>query len=163
MTGNNETLSDLQTGLSMELSAATQYLLHAHVLDDWGLNKLADKMRAEMHEELGHAGRFTDRILFLGGNPEMVMAAQPVRAHSLKEMFELDRKDEKEAIVFYTRAARTAYEGDDIGSRALFEEIALDEEGHWAWLDLQLDLLNKMGESAFMAKYVDFDGAGDDA
>ena len=157
MTEKTESLKNLQTALSMELSAATQYLLHAHVLDDWGLDKLADKMREEMQEELGHAGRFVDRILFLGGDPVMTPEKTPVRAKTLKEMFETDKADEKNAISFYTSAARAAYETDDIGSRALFEEIALDEEGHWGWLDLQLDLLERMGEPAFVSKYMSAD------
>lgn len=154
MTNNNAILENLQTALSMELSAATQYLLHAHVLDDWGLDKLAAKMREEMQEELGHAGRFTDRILFLGGDPKMVPEKAPVRAKSLQEMFEIDKTDEKDAITFYTRGARAAYEADDIGSKALFEEIALDEEEHWGWLDLQLSLLERMGEPAFISKHM---------
>ncbi|MCB1364436.1 MAG: bacterioferritin [Rhodobacteraceae bacterium] len=154
MPDKSASLKNLQTALSMELSAASQYLLHAHVLDDWGLDRLADQMREEMHEELGHAGRFIDRILFLGGEPEMKPEKTPRRAKGLKEMFETDRADEREAIAFYTKAARAAYEGDDIGSRALFEEIVLDEEGHWAWLDLQLNLLERMGEPAFISKYM---------
>lgn len=157
MTNTNASLENLQTALSMELSAATQYLLHAHVLDDWGLDKLAAKMREEMQEELGHAGRFTDRILFLGGDPVMTPQKTPIRARSLQEMFETDKADEKEAIETYTRAARAALDADDIGTRALFEEIVLDEEGHWAWLDLQLDLLQRMGEPAFTSKYMSID------
>lgn len=162
MTNETSSLENLQTALSMELSAATQYLLHAHVLDDWGLDKLAAKMREEMQEELEHAGRFTDRILFLGGDPVMVPAKTPVRAKSLKEMFEIDKADEKEAITFYTRSSRLAFEADDIGSKALFEEIALDEEGHWAWLDLQLDLLERMGESAFISKHMTVESEDED-
>ncbi|MGD9863118.1 MAG: bacterioferritin [Pseudodonghicola sp.] len=157
MTNTNASLENLQTALSMELSAATQYLLHAHVLDDWGLDKLAAKMREEMQEELGHAGRFVDRILFLDGDPVMTPQKTPIRARSLQEMFETDKADEKEAIETYTRAARAAFEADDIGTRALFEEIVLDEEGHWAWLDLQLDLLQRMGEPAFTSKYMSID------
>jgi len=157
MTNEHASLKTLQTALSMELAAAQQYLLHAHVLDDWGLDKLADQMREEMQEELGHAGRFIDRILFLGGDPSVTPEKAPVRAKSLKEMFEIDKADEKEAITFYTRGARAAYEADDIGSKALFEEIALDEEGHWGWLDLQLDLLDRMGEPAFISKYMSID------
>ena len=157
MTNEHASLKNLQTALSMEMAAASQYLLHAHVLDDWGLDKLADQMREEMQEELGHAGRFIDRILFLGGDPSVTPEKTPVRAKSLKEMFEIDKADEKEAITFYTRGARAAYEADDIGTKALFEEIALDEEGHWGWLDLQLDLLERMGEPAFISKYMSID------
>ena len=151
---HEETLKNLQKALSMELSAAHQYQLHAHVLDDWGINRLADKMREEMTEELGHAGLFIERILFLGGDPVLTPEKTPQRAQSLKDMFAADKADEKEAIAFYTRAARQAYEADDIGSRRLFEQIALDEEGHWSWLDLQMDLLDRMGEPAFIAKYM---------
>ncbi len=104
MTNEHASLKNLQTALSMELAAAQQYLLHAHVLDDWGLDKLADQMREEMQEELGHAGMFIDRILFLGGDPSVTPEKAPVRAKSLKEMFEIDKADEKEAITFYTRA-----------------------------------------------------------
>ncbi|SEO51201.1 bacterioferritin [Salinihabitans flavidus] len=157
MTDTTQSVTNLQKALAMELSAATQYLLHAHVLEDWGLDKLASKMHEEMQEELGHAGRFIDRILFLGGDPKLESAKTPKRAKSLKEMFEADKADEKEAITFYTQAARESYEGNDIGSRALFEEIALDEEGHWSWLDLQLDLLKRMGEPAFISKYMSSD------
>ena len=157
MSDKKSSLENLQTALSMELTAATQYLLHAHVLDDWGLNRLAGKMREEMNEELGHAGLFVQRILFLGGDPVMTPQKTPHRATSLRDMFETDRTDEKEAIAFYTSAARAAYEADDIGSRTLFEEIVLDEEGHWGWLDLQLNLLERMGEPAFTAKYMSID------
>lgn len=157
MSDNTANLANLQTALSMELAAVTQYLLHAHVLDDWGLDRLAAKMREEMHEELEHSGRFIDRILFLGGDPVLEPAKTPKRAPSLKAMFEADKDDEKEAIEFYTKGARAALEADDIGTRTLFEEIALDEEGHWGWLDLQLDLLERMGEPAFTAKYMSID------
>ena len=154
MTDKATTLENLQTALSMELSAAAQYLLHAHVLEDWGLDRLARTMRAEMNEELGHAGAFIDRILFLGGKPEMRQQKTPHLAADLRDMFETDRADEKEAIAFYTRAARAANDADDIGSRALFERIVMDEEGHWGWLDQQLSLLERMGEAAYIANFM---------
>jgi len=145
-------IENLQTALSMELTAAHQYQLHAGVLDDWGLSLLASKMREELHEELGHSEKFMTRILFLKGDPELKMAKTPVRAPSLKEMFESDLEDEKEAIKFYTKASFQAAEDGDLGSRAIFEAIALDEEEHMSWLELQLDLLERMGEPAFIAK-----------
>ena len=69
MKNSVQSIENLQKALAMELTAIQQYLLHAHVLDDWGLDVLADQMRTEMTEELGHAGRFIERILFLGGDP----------------------------------------------------------------------------------------------
>jgi len=154
MPRNTTSLPALQKALSMELAASQQYLLHAHVLEDWGLGKLAATMREEMQEELGHAGQFIDRILFLGGSPEMVSAKTPVHANSLKEMFEIDRADEAEAIEVYSAAAQKAGTANDIGSRVLFETIALDEEGHWGWLDQQLDLLERLGEPVFMQTHL---------
>ncbi len=149
-----KTLANLQTALSMELSAMHQYQLHACVLDDWGMELLATKMREEMQEELGHSEQFLVRMLFLKGDPKLALEKTPHRANSLKEMFEIDLADEKAAIDFYTAASIQASEERDIGSRQLFEQIALDEEGHMSWLELQLDLLARMGEPAYIAKHM---------
>ncbi|WP_182865361.1 bacterioferritin [Stieleria mannarensis] len=149
-----QTIENLQKALSMELTAVHQYQLHACVLDDWGMGLLATKMREEMQEELGHSQEYLERILFLSGEPRLELEKLPVRAGSLKEMFEMDLADEKEAIEFYTSASFRAMDDRDIGTRQLFEKIALDEEGHMSWLELQLDLLDRMGEPAFIAKYM---------
>ena len=148
------TKQNLQTGLSMELTAMHQYQLHACVLDDWGMDLLAAKMREEMLEEMGHSEAFLVRLMFLKGEPRVEQAKLPQRAETLQEMFELDLADEKEAIEFYTKASVQATEEGDIGGRQLFERIALDEEGHMSWLELQLDLLGRMGEPAYVAKHM---------
>ncbi|WP_018689527.1 bacterioferritin [Ahrensia kielensis] len=153
---NNTIVDNLNKALQMEMSAAHQYQLHAHVLDDWGLNILADKMREEQAEELGHSDLFIERIMFLKGTPEISFAKTPKRAETLKEMFNADLADEEEAIDFYIKAAKQAYEANDVGSRALFEQIAMDEEGHKAWLELQLELIDRLGEQAYCAKLVSF-------
>jgi len=158
MKAKQKTLDDLQTALSMELAAVNQYLLHAYVLEDWGLNRLAAKMREEMHEELGHAQSYVGRIMFLKGDPEVKAAKTPQRAQSLKDMFEADLADEEDAIKFYTKAANAAAEAGDIGTRTLFEKIVLDEEGHKAWLELQLDLLQRIGEATYIARHMDVEG-----
>jgi bacterioferritin len=69
-------------------------------------------------------------------------------------MFKTDLADEEEAIAVYSRAAQDAADAGDIGTRVLFEEIALDEEGHKAWLELQLELLARLGEQAYSATLV---------
>ena len=154
MNASANVIENLQTALSMELAAVNQYLLHALVADDWGLDRLAAKMREEMQEELGHTERYARRIVFLKGDPVLKAAKTPHRAQALQDMFEADLRDEQDAIRFYTQAARTADEADDIGTRDLFERTALDEEGHMAWLDLQLSLLKRMGEPAYIAMQV---------
>lgn len=154
MSAKSKTLENLQTAVSMELAAVSQYLLHILTAEDWGLDKLADKMRSEMLEELGHAEEYARRMIFLGGVPDMVAAKVPAPAQTLQDMFKADLTDEEDAISFYARAARDADEADDIGTRMIFERTALDEEGHMAWLDLQLSLLRRMGEPAFVAMQI---------
>jgi len=69
-------------------------------------------------------------------------------------MFRADLVDEEHAIRFYTEASQMAHADGDIGSRMLFEKVVIDEEGHKAWLDLQLNLLHRIGEQAYFAKYM---------
>jgi bacterioferritin len=159
---NDKTIENLNKALQMEMSATHQYQLHAHVLEDWGLDKLARQMRDEMQEELGHSDRFIERIMFLKGNPDIAFEKPPHRASSLVDMFKADLADEEDAIRFYTAAAKAADEIGDIGSRALFEQIVLDEEGHKNWLELQLDLIDRIGEPAYSAKFVSVADAEDE-
>lgn len=154
MTDHPKSIANLQTALSMELAAVHQYMLHAHVLEDWGLDRLANKMREEMLEETGHAQDYIRRIMFLKGDPQLKAAKVPQRAQGLADMFEADLRDEEDAIRFYTSAAQAASTDGDIGTRVLFERIVLDEEGHKSWLELQLDLLKRMGEPAYVAKHM---------
>ncbi|TCP40537.1 bacterioferritin [Rhodovulum marinum] len=160
---NVQTIENLQKALEMEMTAGHQYQLHAHVLEDWGLDILAAKMREEMEEEIGHSDLFMERIIFLGGVPELRFQKQPKKADSLVEMFEMDLADEEEAIEVYSKAAQQAAELGDIGSRTLFEKIVLDEEGHKSWLELQISLIKRLGEQAYSAKHVSFAGATGDA
>lgn len=130
MVDRSNSLDNLQTALEMELTAVHQYLLHSHVLDDWGLDRMANRMQTEMQEELGHASSFIDRILMLGGEPHVKPAKPPKRADTLKDLFASDRKEEEGAIDFYSSAVKDALDNGDVGTRTLFEWIILDEEEH---------------------------------
>ena len=160
MKGDKKVLEALQKALTMELTATHQYMLHAHVLDDWGLNSLAEEFRGEMTEEMGHAQRFMARMMFLEGEPDAQAMGSVARAQRLKDMFEADLADEIEARAFYTEAAKTAEAAGDLGSRTLFAEIALDEEGHIGWLENQLGLLERLGEAGFYQLYAKPAGEG---
>lgn len=96
------------------------------------LDLLAANMREEMTEELGHACGFIERILFLGGKPDLTPEKIPVQVENLGEMLSADLADEKEVIRFYSEAAVRAMETGDIGTRVAFENAVLDEEGHMA-------------------------------
>jgi bacterioferritin len=152
MTTSNtsKSIENLQTALSMELTAIQQYLLHTHVVDDWGLDRLAERMREEMSEELGHAGRFIDRILFLEGTPKVQASKAPIQAQDLDALFRADLGEERGAVKFYTQAAQDAAKDNDIGTSRLFEDVAIEEEGHVDWLTRQMSMLEKMGEPTYM-------------
>jgi bacterioferritin len=154
---DKKTIEYLQRAVKMEFTAAHQYQLHAHTLEDWGLGKLAVQMRAEMAEELGHSDLFIERLMFLKATPELGFDKTPQKADTLPGMFKADLNDEEEAIAYYTEAAQHAAEVGDIGTRTLFEKIVLDEEGHKGWLELQLDLIDRIGEKAYSAKLISFD------
>ncbi|WP_321345341.1 bacterioferritin [Breoghania sp.] len=151
---NDNTIKNLNKALQMEMAAAHQYQLNAQRLDDWGLVKLANQMREEMQEELGHSDRFIERILFLKGVPELAFQKSPILHDSLVELLKTDLADEEDAISVYTKASKEAYEVGDIGTKALFEEIVIDEEGHKAWLELQLDLIERLGEKTYSSKLI---------
>ncbi|UYV35649.1 bacterioferritin [Rhodobacteraceae bacterium D3-12] len=159
---NEKIIEYLQRAVKMEMTAAHQYQLHAHTLDDWGLTKLADQMREEMTEELGHSDLFIERLMFLKAKPEIGFDKAPIAAETLPDMFKGDLADEEEAISVYTKAAMHAAEVGEIGSRTLFEKVVLDEEGHKGWLELQLDLIERLGEKTYSAKLVSL-GHEDDA
>jgi bacterioferritin len=154
MTNTRTTRENLQTAIEMELVAAHQYQLHAHVLEDWGLTGLSATMRGEVVEEVAHADRFIARLMFLGGEPVLTMKQELRPAKGLTPLFEADLADERHAIGFYTEAALQAAADGDIGTRKLFEDIVLDEEGHMAWLDLQLNLINRLGEAIYTAQHM---------
>jgi bacterioferritin len=159
---NEKIVEYLQRAVKMELTASHQYQLHAHTLDDWGLTIMAHKMREEMVEEMGHSDLFIERLLFLKAEPEMGFDKTPKKAENLQGMFRADLVDEQEAIDFYSQAARHAADIGDIGTRTLFEKIVLDEEGHKGWLELQLDLIDRLGEKTYSAKLVSFESDEDD-
>jgi len=163
MKGDKRVIEHLQTALTMELTTVHQYMLHATVLDDWGLGKLADKMRAEMQEELGHAEQFMTRITFLEGDPDAQSLDKVSRAQSLKDMFAADLQGEIEARKFYTKAAHAAIEAGDLGTQDLFHKITLDEEGHIDWLETQTELLERLGERAYFQLYIAPDTAEGEA
>lgn len=160
MSNANRTQENLQTAIGMEIAATHQYQLHAHVLEDWGLSGLAADMRSEIAEEMTHADRFIERLIFLGGAPVLTMPQELRPAADLRSLFSADLEDEKGAIRFYTEAARQAEADGDVGSRRLFEDILLEEEGHKAWLELQLSLIERMGEPVYIAQHL---GGGSEA
>ena len=145
MKGSNEVITRLNEALKLELGAINQYWLHYRSLDHWGMTKLAKKERMESIEEMHHADKLVDRILFLEGHPNLQQVAPLMIGQNVKEILECDLKGEQIAREYYKRSREICRDEGDYVSMALFEELLKDEEGHIDFLEGQLELLQAIG------------------
>ncbi|MEO7410717.1 MAG: bacterioferritin [Sphingomicrobium sp.] len=145
MKGNPRVIELLNEALKAELTAINQYWLHYRMLDNWGVKKLAEYERHESIDEMKHADRFTDRILFLDGFPNM-QSMNPLRiGESVEEVLKADLAAEHEAVDMYRGAVGECEALKDYVSRDLFAEVLKDEEGHVDFIETQFDMIRQMG------------------
>ena len=145
MKGKKEVVDFLNEALKLELGAINQYWLHYRLLDNWGFTKLAKKERNESIEEMEHADKLVDRIIFLEGMPNLQVIAPLRIGQNLQECLECDLKGEHDARTLYTKAREICRKHEDYVSMELFEELLEDEEGHIDFLETQLDLISRIG------------------
>jgi bacterioferritin len=154
MQGDARVIEYLNRGLRSELTAINQYWLHYRMLDNWGLKDLAKKWREESIEEMHHADKFIERIIFLDGFPNL-QVLDPLRiGQSVKEILECDLAAEHDARNLYQEAATYCHSVKDYVSRDLFEELMKDEEGHIDFLETQLDLVAKLGIELYSQHHI---------
>jgi bacterioferritin len=145
MKGDKGVIDYLNKALRSELTAISQYWLHFRLQDNWGYGKLAKKSRAESIEEMHHADKLIDRIIFLEGHPNL-QTLDPLRiGESAKETLECDLAAEMDAVALYKEARDHCEKVKDFVSKNLFEELLTDEEGHVDFLETQLDLIGQIG------------------
>jgi bacterioferritin len=149
MKGNAKVIERLNEALFLELGAVNQYWLHYRLLDDWGLKKLADKERAESIEEMQHADKIIERIIFLEGHPNLQSVAPLRIGQNVKEVLEADLAGEHEALDSYRKSKDICEEEGDYVSRIIFENLLQDEEGHIDFIETELDLLNRIGQQNY--------------
>ena len=145
MKGNEKVIERLNEALFLELGAINQYWLHYRLLSDWGFARLAKKEREESIEEMQHADKLVDRIIFLEGHPNMQKVAPLRIGQNIKEVLESDLAGEYDARTAYAKSRDVCREEGDYVSMQLFEELLSDEEGHIDFLETQIDLLEKIG------------------
>jgi bacterioferritin len=154
MKGDAKVIEYLNRGLRHELTAVSQYWLHYRLLDDWGYLDLAKKWREESIEEMHHADKFIERILFLEGFPNL-QELNPLRiGENIKEIMDADLAGEIESRELYLEAAAYCESVHDRVSKNLFEELAADEEGHIDFLETQLSLINEIGIELYAQKHM---------
>jgi len=149
MKGKKEVIEVLNDALKHELGAINQYWLHYRMLANWGFTKLAKKEREESIEEMQHADKLVDRIIFLEGHPNLQHVAPLMIGQSLKEVIECDLKGEHNARDLYTKAREICRKAQDYVTMELFEDLLEDEEGHIDFLETQLDLIDKIGIQSY--------------
>lgn len=146
MKAKDGVIERLNKALSMELGAVNQYWVHFRLLEDWGYTKLGKKERAESIEEMQHADRLVERIVFLEGHPNLQTIAPLRIGTSVKEVLEADLAGEREAIEYYSESRVFCEQQGDFVTMALFDSLLADEEGHCDFLETQLELLEQIGE-----------------
>jgi bacterioferritin len=152
MQGSPEIISLLNEVLTGELTAINQYFVHAKMLNNWGITKLAALVRAESIDEMKHADEIIDRILYLEGVPNLQRLGKVNVGETVKEQFEVDLQLECAALKRLSDGIGVCVEHKDYGSRALLERILVDEEHHADWLETQLEQVKLLGESAYIAE-----------
>jgi bacterioferritin len=154
MKGDAKVIEYLNRGLRSELTAINQYWLHYRLLDNWGYKDLAKVWRKESIEEMEHADRFVDRILFLDGFPNM-QALDPLRiGQNIEEILQSDLAAEIDARALYLDAAAYCDSVNDRVSKLLFEDLAKDEEHHIDFLETQMELIKQVGVQLYAQKHI---------
>ena len=145
MKGEAQVIERLNEALFLELGAVNQYWVHYRLLNDWGFLKLAAKERAESIEEMHHADRLIERIIFLEGHPNLQRVAPLRIGQNIKEVLEADLAGEYDARTAYKKSRELCADLGDYVSKELFDELLKDEEGHIDFLETQLQLLETIG------------------
>ena len=154
MRGNDQVIAQLNLALKEELTAINQYFLHAEMLHNWGYHRLGDYIKKQSIDEMKHAEKLIERLLFLDATPKMEYLDLNIGTN-VKAQLEADRKLEEKAVGMYNQAVKISREQGDDQSRAIFSELLADEERHIDWLEAQLHQIQEMGYERYLSLQTD--------
>lgn len=149
MKGDAKVIEFLNKCLKNELTAINQYFLHSRMLKDWGVSKLAEYEHKESIEEMHHADWLIERILFLGGLPNLQDLGKLRIGESVTEILECDMKLEEDAIPVLREAIEHSEKVRDYVSRDLFGKILANEEEHVDYIETQFELIDRIGIESY--------------
>jgi bacterioferritin len=154
MKGNEKVIALLNEALREELSAINQYFLHAEMCHNWGYHKLGAYIRKQSIDEMKHAEKLMERLLFLDATPKMAYLPLKV-GQTVKAQLEEDLKLEINAVAMYNKAVQVSREQADDASADLFRILLKDEEEHVDWLEAQLHQIKEMGYEFYLSLQTD--------
>lgn len=154
MQGDAKVIEYLNKALKLELTTINQYFLHAKMFENWGFKSLHEKEYAESIDEMKHADKLMERILFLEGLPNLQDLDRLMIGENVQECLECDLKAELTAHPVYVEAVAHCESVKDYVSRELFEEILASEEEHIDWLETQLELIKQVGLQNYLQSAV---------
>jgi bacterioferritin len=153
MQGDPEIIAALNEQLTAELTAINQYYLHAKMQENWGYTKLAKHTRDESIDEMRHADRLAERILFLDSLPNF-QRINPLRiGQTVPEQLRSDLSIEMEAVTRLRAGIEMMRSRGDVTSARLFEDILDDEEEHVDYLETELGLVEALGEPLYLQRF----------
>lgn len=152
MKGNPKVIVLLNDALREELLAINQYFLHAEMCENWHYMKLANFIKKQSIDEMRHAEKIIERLLFLDGVPAMSDAMKLTIGATVKEQLNSDLKLEISAVEMYNKAAASARQLGDAVSADLFELLLADEEKHVDWLEAQMHLIKEIGYERYLTQ-----------
>lgn len=146
-----ELLNDVLTG---ELTAVNQYFIHAKMNQNWGFDRLYKKLYHESIDEMRHADRLIERILYLEGVPNLQRLNKVNVGETVPEQMKVDLELERVALERLNAGIAACREEGDNGSRTLLEQILVSEEEHVDWIEAQIDQIDKMGVENYLSQQV---------
>ena len=154
MRGDTEVIELLNEVLTAELTTINQYFIHSKLCESWGYLRLAAKVREESIDEMRDAEAIIDRILYLGGVPNLQRLSPVMVGETVPEQFEVDAAIERTAIERYNRGIALAVAKGDNGTRELLEARLLGEENHLDWIETQQALITEIGLPNYLAQQI---------
>ncbi|TDC59859.1 bacterioferritin [Actinomadura sp. GC306] len=158
MEGDKDIIALLNEQLTAELTAINQYFLHSKMQEHWGFTRIAKHTRDESFDEMRHAERLTDRILFLEGLPNYQKIGTLRIGQTIVEQLESDLVVEMEAVARLRPGIELMRSRGDVTSARIFEEILADEEEHIDYLETELSLVRELGEHNYKQRLTGYPG-----
>ncbi len=152
MKGNPKVIEALNFLLADELTAISQYIVHAEMCNNWGYEKLAGAIEKRAIEEMKHAETHIERILFLEGQPIVSNLNKMHIGPDVQTILTNDHKAEEGAIAGYNERIKLCADLGDNGTREILEHILKDEEAHIDWIEAQLDQIAQMGIQNYLVE-----------